>query len=119
MERYARLLLAFLHQATRGAPRQIFAFGTDLTDINHAFKLRDTDDMLTEASHQIKDFAGGTQLGKSLAHLRVNFAKKLTGRRTVVLLISVGSSDTHALCFGSTLCSDLKAMLPLQRGPVF
>lgn len=56
-------------------PRQIFAFGTDLTDINHAFKLRDTDDMLTEASRQIKDFAGGTQLGKSLAHLRVNFAK--------------------------------------------
>src|SRR5690606_7852335 len=27
MERYARLLLAFLHQATRGVPRSAFAFG--------------------------------------------------------------------------------------------
>ena len=103
MERYARLLLAFLHQATRGTPRQIFAFGTDLTDINHAFKLRDTDDMLTEASHQIKDFAGGTQLGKSLAHLRVNFAKKLTGRRTVVLLISDGLDTGTAETLDSEL----------------
>jgi uncharacterized protein with von Willebrand factor type A (vWA) domain len=90
MERYARLLLAFLHHATRGTPRQIYAFGTDLTDLNQAFKLRDTDDMLSAASRQIQDFAGGTQLGKSLTHFRSNFGKKLTGRRTVVLLISDG-----------------------------
>jgi uncharacterized protein with von Willebrand factor type A (vWA) domain len=90
MERYARLLLAFLHHATRGTPRQIYAFGTDLTDLNQAFKLRDTDDMLSAASRQIQDFAGGTQLGKSLTQFRSNFGKKLTGRRTVVLLISDG-----------------------------
>ena len=84
------MLLAFLHQATRESPRQIYAFGTDLTDLNQAFKLRDTDDMLAQANRQIQDFAGGTQLGKSMAQLRVNFAKKLTGRRTVVLLISDG-----------------------------
>jgi uncharacterized protein with von Willebrand factor type A (vWA) domain len=90
MERYARLLLAFLHQATRGTPRQVFAFGTGLTDINAAFKLRDTDDMLALASRQIQDFAGGTQLGQSLTQFRLQHAKKLTGRRTVVLLISDG-----------------------------
>jgi uncharacterized protein with von Willebrand factor type A (vWA) domain len=90
MERYARLLLAFLHQATRGAPRQVFAFGTGLTDLNPAFKLRDTDDMLALASHQIQDFAGGTQLGQSIDQFRRQHAKKLTGRRTVVLLISDG-----------------------------
>jgi uncharacterized protein with von Willebrand factor type A (vWA) domain len=59
--------------------------------------------MLTEASHQIKDFAGGTQLGKSLAHLRVNFAKKLTGRRTVVLLISDGLDTGTAETLDSEL----------------
>jgi len=95
MERYARLLLAFLHQATRGTPRQVFAFGTDLTDLNHAFKLRDTDDMLTAASAQIQDFAGGTQLGKSLTQFRTQHARNLMGRRTVVLLISDGL-DTGA-----------------------
>jgi len=103
MERYARLLLAFLHQATRGTPRQIYAFGTDLTDLNQAFKLRDTDEMLTQANRQIQDFAGGTQLGKSLAHLRENFAKKLTGRRTVVLLISDGLDTGTAETLDSEL----------------
>jgi uncharacterized protein with von Willebrand factor type A (vWA) domain len=90
MERYARLLLAFLHQATRDTPRQVCAFGTDLTDLNRAFKLRDTDDMLATANAQIHDFAGGTQLGKSLSQFRTRHARALTGRRTVVLLISDG-----------------------------
>ena len=90
MERYARLLLAFLHQATRDTPRQVCAFGTDLTDLNRAFKLRDTDDMLATANAQIHDIAGGTQLGKSLSQFRTRHARALTGRRTVVLLISDG-----------------------------
>ncbi len=103
MERYARLLLAFLHQATRGSPRQIFAFGTDLTDLNAAFKLRDTDDMLNMASQQIQDFAGGTQLGKSLTQLRTAHAQKLTGKRTVVLLISDGLDTGTAQALDSEL----------------
>ena len=103
MERYARLLLAFLHQATRGTPRQVFAFGTGLTDLNPAFKLRDTDDMLALASHQIKDFAGGTQLGQSLTQFRSRHAKKLTGRRTVVLLISDGLDTGTAETLDSEL----------------
>jgi uncharacterized protein with von Willebrand factor type A (vWA) domain len=90
MERYARLLLAFLHQSTRNHPRQVFAFGTGLTDLNLPFKQRDPDDMLAQANARIKDFAGGTQLGQSLAELRIHHAKKLTGKRTIVLLISDG-----------------------------
>jgi uncharacterized protein with von Willebrand factor type A (vWA) domain len=51
MERYARLLLAFLHAATRNAnghraQRDVFAFGTHLTDLTPAFRLADTDAML-------------------------------------------------------------------------
>ena len=75
MERYARLLLAFLHAATRQAHgmrirRDVFAFGTHLTDLTPAFRLQDADAMLTEASRAIDDFAGGTRLGDSLAALR-------------------------------------------------
>jgi uncharacterized protein with von Willebrand factor type A (vWA) domain len=95
MERYARLLLAFLHQATRKHPRQVFAFGTGLTDLNLPFKQKDPDDMLAHTNARIQDFAGGTQLGTSLTELRMHHAKKLTGRRTVVLLISDGL-DTGA-----------------------
>ncbi|MFC5499084.1 VWA domain-containing protein [Caenimonas terrae] len=90
MERYARLLLAFLHAATRGLRRDVFAFGTHLTDLTPAFRLADTDAMLAAASAAIDDFAGGTRLGDSLATLRQRHARRLVGRRTLVLLITDG-----------------------------
>ena len=91
MERYSRLLLAFLHAATRRHPhRDVFAFGMHLTDLTPAFRQADTDDMLAHASDAIADFAGGTQLGESLASLRQLHARRLVGRRTMVLVISDG-----------------------------
>jgi uncharacterized protein with von Willebrand factor type A (vWA) domain len=91
MERYARLLLAFLHAATRRLRRRdVFAFGTHLTDVTPAFRLGDTDAMLADAAARIDDFAGGTCLGESLAALREHHARRLVGRRTLVLLISDG-----------------------------
>lgn len=95
MERYSRLLLAFLHAATRDVygrrgRRDVFAFGTHLTDLTPAFRLADTDDMLAAASAAIDDFAGGTRLGESLASLRLRHARRLVGGRTLVLLITDG-----------------------------
>ena len=91
MERYARLLLAFLHAATRRhRQRDVFAFGMGLTDLTQAFKQADTDDMLAHASTLIEDFAGGTQLGASLGSLRLLHARRLVGRRTIVLMITDG-----------------------------
>lgn len=92
MERYARLLLAFLHAATRGQPgrRDVYAFGTHLTDLTPAFRLADTDAMLAAASQAIDDFAGGTRLGDSLAQLRQRHARRLVGGRSLVLLITDG-----------------------------
>ncbi|WP_234194979.1 vWA domain-containing protein [Pseudacidovorax sp. NFM-22] len=95
MERYARLLLAYLHAATRplvgeGARRDVFAFGTGLTDLTPAFRHADTDVMLAEAGRAIADFAGGTRLGEALTQLRRQHARRLVGRRTLVLLISDG-----------------------------
>jgi uncharacterized protein with von Willebrand factor type A (vWA) domain len=91
MERYARLLLAFLHAATRAHRRRdVFAFGTHLTDLTPAFRLADTDAMLAAASASIDDFAGGTRLGASLATLRERHARRLVGRRSLVLIISDG-----------------------------
>ena len=55
-----------------------------------AFKLADTDDMLAHAGQAIEDFAGGTQLGASLATLRMHHARRLVGRRTIVLMITDG-----------------------------
>lgn len=91
MERYARLLLAFLHAATRGhRHRDVMAVGMNLTDLAPAFAQADTDAMLLQANQLIADFAGGTRLGQSLLQLRQRHARRLIGRRTVVLLITDG-----------------------------
>lgn len=95
MERYARLLLAFLHSAMRTKNgrrirRDVFAFGTRLTDLTPAFAMRDPDDMLSACNTLIDDFGGGTRLGESLSTLQHLHARRLTGRRTLVLLISDG-----------------------------
>ncbi len=104
MERYARLLLAFLHAATRRHPqRDVFAFGMGLTDLTPAFKLADTDDMLAYSSLAIEDFAGGTQLGVSLATLRALHARRLVGRRTIVLMITDGLDTGEPLALTQEL----------------
>jgi uncharacterized protein with von Willebrand factor type A (vWA) domain len=91
MERYARLLLAFLHVATRSQRRrEVFAFGTQLTELTSVFRIADTDAMLAIAGAAIHDFAGGTRLGASLRTLHEQHARKLVGRRTLVLLVTDG-----------------------------
>ncbi len=122
MERYARLLLAFLHAATRGLPRRdVFAFGTQLTDLTPAFRLADTDDMLLAAGTAIADFAGGTQLGASLQTLRQAHARRLVGRRTLVLLITDGLDTGEpevlddALAWLRRRCRRLLWLNPLLR----
>ena len=127
MERYARLLLAFLHAATAprhagvGLRRDVFAFGTGLTDLTPAFRLADTDAMLELANRAIEDFAGGTRLGASLAQLRTAHARRLVGRRTLVLLISdgldTGAPDVleHELGWLRRHCGRLLWLNPLLR----
>ena len=122
MERYARLLLAFLHAATREHRRRdVFAFGTQLTDLTPAFRIADTDAMLAAASASIEDFAGGTRLGESLATLHQRYARRLVGRRTLVLIVSDGL-DTgeperldHELGWLTHRCRRLLWLNPLLR----
>ena len=100
MERYTRLLLAFLHAATRAHRRRhVFAFGTELTDLTPAFRLADGDAVLAQAAAVIGDYGGGTRLAASLAQLRRAHARRLVGRRTLVLLVSDGldTGDPQAL----------------------
>lgn len=95
MERYVRLLLAFVHAATREVGgqrvrRDLYALGTHLTELTPALRLADMDEMLAAANALIDDYGGGTCLGASLATLREQHARRLVGRRTLVLLVSDG-----------------------------
>lgn len=126
MERYARMLLTFLHAATREhagqrIARDVFAFGTHLTDLSACFRIRDPDDMLAQCNAAIADFAGGTRLGHALHTLHQQHARRLLGARTVVLLISdgldTGEPDvlTQELAWLKRHCRRLLWLNPLLR----
>lgn len=122
MERYARLLLAFLHAATRRQRRRdVFAIGTRLTDLTPSFRLSDGDAMLAHAGACIQDFAGGTQLGAALAQLRAQHARRLVGGRTLVLLVSDGLDTGEPAALQQELawlkrrCARLLWLNPLMR----
>ncbi len=100
MERYARMILTFLHAATSAyKQRTVFAFGTRLTELTPAFAKSDPDLMLKHASDLIGDFAGGTKLGDTLSVLRASHARHFVGRRTTVVLVSDGldTGDANVL----------------------
>ena len=52
--------------------------------------LHEQRDWLRQTRQAIDDFAGGTQLGAALATLQRHHARRLIGRRTLVLLVSDG-----------------------------
>lgn len=107
MERYARMLLHFLHafslEQTRQGVRQIetFTFGTRLTRITRTLKKRSVDEALAEVGQQVKDWSGGTRIGACLHSFNHTWAKRVLGRGAIVLVISDGwdQGDPELLAF--------------------
>lgn len=96
MERYARMLLHFLHafslEQTRQGVRQTesFTFGTRLTRITRLLKQRSVDTALAQVGQQVKDWSGGTRIGACLHSFNQSWAKRVLGRGALVLIISDG-----------------------------
>jgi uncharacterized protein with von Willebrand factor type A (vWA) domain len=96
MERYARMLLLFLHafslQHSQSTARRVetFTFGTRLTRITHTLKKRSVDAALSEVGQQVKDWSGGTRIGGCLHSFNQTWARRVLGQGAVVLVISDG-----------------------------
>jgi len=91
MDRYARMLLHFLHAITNDRHRvHTLVFGTRLTNITRHLKHRDVDVALSRVTQSVQDWAGGTRIGASLAEFNRRWSRRLLGQNAVVLLISDG-----------------------------
>jgi uncharacterized protein with von Willebrand factor type A (vWA) domain len=91
MDRYARMLLFFLHAITNDRDRvHTLLFGTRLTNITRHLKRRDIDVALARVSAAVSDWAGGTRIGACLAEFNRRWSRRLLGQGAVVLLISDG-----------------------------
>ena len=91
MDRYARMLLHFLHAITNDRDRvHVLLFSTRLTNITRHLKHRDVDVALSRVASAVSDWAGGTRIGSSLEEFNRRWSRRLLGQNAVVLLISDG-----------------------------
>jgi uncharacterized protein with von Willebrand factor type A (vWA) domain len=91
MDRYARMLLHFLHAITNDRHRvQTFVFGTRLTNITRHLRHRDVDVALARVTASVVDWAGGTRIGACMADFNRHWSRRVLGQNAVVLLISDG-----------------------------
>lgn len=122
MDRYARMLLHFLHAITNDRHRvHVLLFGTRLTPITRHLKHRDVDVALDRVTQAVPDWSGGTRIGACLAEFNRRWSRRLLAQNAVVLLISDGlDADAGAgLAFEaerlSKSCRRLVWLNPLLR----
>ncbi|HVF63931.1 MAG TPA: VWA domain-containing protein [Casimicrobiaceae bacterium] len=91
MDRYARMLLHFLHAITNDRHRvHVLLFGTRLTSVTRHLKHRDVDVALDRVAEAVPDWAGGTRIGACLREFNQRWARRLLAQNAVVLLITDG-----------------------------
>ncbi|MCB9930717.1 MAG: VWA domain-containing protein [Alphaproteobacteria bacterium] len=91
MERYARMLLHFLHALTNDRDRvHTFLFGTRLTNVTRYLRDREVDRALAAIGERVQDWSGGTRIGASLETFNRLWSRRVLGQGAVVLLITDG-----------------------------
>lgn len=91
MDRYARMLLHFMHALTNDRDRvHTFLFGTRLTNITRYLRYKDPDAAVDTISEAVEDWSGGTRIGHALHDFNGNWSRRVLGQGAVVILITDG-----------------------------
>ena len=110
MERYTRILLQFIHTLYGGLDNRVeaFLFATRLTRVTGHLDYRDIDRAVGEVSKAVPDWSGGTRIGDILKTFNFQWARRVLGWGSVVLVISDGWDRGEPDLFG-------REMARLQR----
>jgi uncharacterized protein with von Willebrand factor type A (vWA) domain len=91
MSEYTRMFLHFLHAVTDARKRvSVFLFGTRLSNITRALRVRDPDAALAKVSSTVEDWSGGTRIATSLHDFNRLWGRRVLGQGAIVLLITDG-----------------------------
>jgi uncharacterized protein with von Willebrand factor type A (vWA) domain len=91
MDRYARLLLRFVHALGQGLENtEVFVFGTRLTRITRELRKRDVDTAITQVTGSVEDWSGGTRIGESLRAFNFKWSRRVLRSGATVVIISDG-----------------------------
>lgn len=124
-EAHLRLAHALTQAVERADRVEVFTFGTRLTRVTRALRLKDRDQALQRASTLVSDWDGGTRIGDALrAFLAVpRFAAYARGALVVVLSDGLERGDLQAMRDAVARLSRrawrLSWLTPLAAGPDF
>jgi uncharacterized protein with von Willebrand factor type A (vWA) domain len=91
MDRYARLLLQFVHALEHGLDSvEVFVFGTRLTRITRELRKRDVDAAIENVVKSVDDWSGGTRIGESIKAFNFKWARRVLRSGATVVMISDG-----------------------------
>jgi uncharacterized protein len=91
MERYARMLLQFVHGMAAG-PHVVesFVFATRLTRVTRELARRTRGSAVAAVAGRVRDWGGGTRIGEALRAFNLHYARRVIRHGPVVLIISDG-----------------------------
>jgi uncharacterized protein with von Willebrand factor type A (vWA) domain len=95
MAGYSRILMQFFHTVAQ-TPGQgwgrvsAFTFGTRLTNVTRALRLKDPDQALAAAGREAGDWEGGTRIAEALHDFNRDWSRRVLSRGAVVILITDG-----------------------------
>ena len=122
MNRYAQILLHFLHAVANDRDRvSTFLFGTRLSNITRQLRHRDPEIAFQMVSHAVPDWSGGTRIGEALANFNRDWSRRVLGQGAVVLLVTDGLDREGAAGLAENMerlhksCSRLVWLNPLLR----
>ncbi|MDH3224611.1 MAG: VWA domain-containing protein [Gemmatimonadota bacterium] len=90
MDRYARIVLHFLHAVSAGRRVESFLFGTRLWHVTRQLRHRDVDAALEDVGSTVSDWSGGTRIGASLEAFNRHWSRRVLAQGATVLLITDG-----------------------------
>ncbi|MGI8485957.1 MAG: vWA domain-containing protein, partial [Thermomicrobiales bacterium] len=91
MDRYARLLLRFVHALEHGLDSvEVFVFGTRLTRITRELRRRDVDGAIAEVVASVDDWSGGTRIGEAIKTFNFKWSRRVLRSSATVVVISDG-----------------------------
>jgi hypothetical protein len=105
MSQYSRIFLHFLHVLAESGRRvYAFTFATQLTNITRALATtRDPDLALAGASKLVRDWDGGTRIGRAIDEFNRHHARRVMSGGPIVLLITDGLEREGAEELGPAL----------------
>jgi len=100
MEKYSRLVLQFFYCVSHSLKNvEAFVFGTRMTRITHALKIKNIDRAVQEATRDVVDWSGGTRIGESLQTFNRQWSRRVLRRGAIAIIVSDGweRGDTNLL----------------------